>query len=280
VYYIRRAGWIISSVAVLSSIIVYPIKSARGIVLEQTAVNLSGPPEDRRWMLVDQEGIFLSQRRLPKLALFVPRFENGDIVVEAPGLPALRIGRWSGQDDWISVQLWHDRLDLPHPDTSYDEWFSSFLNYPCRLVYLPDSVVRPVEPPFHQSPWRVSLADGYPLLIAGQSSLDLLNEKLSTPVYMDRFRPNLVIDGLTAHEEDHWREIRIGDVELSVVKPCARCSTVLVNPLTAERGVEPLRTLAQYRRSAQKVMFAQNALVKTPGLLRVGMTVHVNEALS
>jgi uncharacterized protein YcbX len=262
---------------VLSQIFVYPIKSARGIAVSEAPVDVSGPLQDRRWMLVDNDGLFLSQRRLPRMALISPHFEGGNLIVAAPNMPSLKIRSWSGEGNWIPVRLWRDHLQLPHPNPEYSEWFSSYLGQPCRLVYLPPTVVRPVEPPFDNSDWRVSLADGYPLLLVTQASLDLLNERLPVPVTMERFRPNLVIAGASAHEEDQWRRLRIGQAELAVVKPCARCSIVLVNPDTGERGIEPLQTLARYRRSPQKVLFAQNALVTAPGLLQTGLPVQVLE---
>jgi uncharacterized protein YcbX len=264
---------------VLSEIWIYPIKSARGVAVNETRLDVSGPVRDRRWMLVDDDGLFLSQRRLPRMALLSPRLEGDDLVVDAPDMPLLLIPSWSGEGDWISVRLWRDQLQLPHPDLRYSQWFSSFLGQSCRLVYLPPTVVRGVEPPYNSRPWRVSLADGYPLLLVGQGSLDLLNEKLRVPVRMQRFRPNLVIGEATAHEEDCWRRLRIGEVELAVVKPCARCSIVLLDPNTAERGVEPLRTLARYRRQPQRVLFAQNALIITPGVLRVDLPIEVLETI-
>jgi uncharacterized protein len=265
---------------VLSQIFIYPIKSARGIAVNETPVDISGPLQDRRWMLVDSEGLFLSQRRLPKMTLLSPRFEGNDLVVEAPDMPPLVIRRWSGEGDWIPVRLWQDQLQLPHPNRSYSEWFSSYLGQTCRLVHLPPTVVRGVEPPYDNPNWRVSLADGYPLLLVTQASLDLLNERLPAPVTMERFRPNLVITGAAAHEEDGWPYLRIGNVEMAIVKPCARCSIVLVDPNTGGRSLEPLQTLARYRRKPQKVLFAQNALITTPGLLRTGLSVEVLEAVN
>lgn len=257
----------------LSQIFIYPIKSARGIALSETQLDTSGPLQDRRWMVVDDHGVFLSQRKLPRMVLIEPHLEESDLVLTAPGMSPLRIPRWSGQGDWIPVQIWRDHLELPHPDQAYSDWFSSFLGRPCRLVYLPDEINRHVEPPFEDPKWRVSLADGYPLLIATQASLDLLNTKLPSPIAMEHFRPNLVIAGATPHAEDSWTNIEIGPVRLAIVKPCARCSTVLVDPATAKVGTEPLKTLASYRRLPRSVMFGQNALVVTPGQLQVGSAV-------
>jgi uncharacterized protein YcbX len=187
----------------------------------------------------------------------------------------LHIPRWSGEGEWIPVRIWRDHLQLPHPDQRYSDWFSSFLGQPCRLVYLPGEITRCVEPPFNDPKWRVSLADGYPLLIVTQASLDLLNAQLPSPLGIEHFRPNLVIAGTTPHAEDSWTNIQIDSVRLAIVKPCARCSTVLVDPATANVGIEPLRTLAEYRRISGSVMFGQNALVVTPGQLSVGSAVEI-----
>jgi len=260
----------------LSQIFIYPIKSAKGIAVSETNVDTSGPLQDRRWMLVDENGVFLSQRKLPRMVQIEPRFDGADLVVTAPGMSPLRIASWSGEGEWVPAQVWGDYLNLPHPDQNYSDWFSAFLGRPCRLVHLPDEVVRPVEAPFEDPKWRVSLADGFPLLIATQESLDLLNTKLLSPIGIERFRPNLVVSGATPHVEDSWADLRIGSVQLTIVKPCARCSIVLVDPATAKVGIEPLRTLAQYRRMPHSVMFAQNALVVRPGALQVGTTVEIS----
>jgi uncharacterized protein YcbX len=261
----------------LDHIVVYPIKSARGTPLTEAELDTTGPVLDRRWMLVDKDGRFLSQRRIAALALITPRFGGGALTVAAPGLAPLAISAWQGEGEWIPVRLWRDHLTLPAPSSDYDEWFSTALRETCRLVHLPSSVLRPVEAPFDRDPWRVSLADAYPLLVLGQGSIDTLNEKLPEPIEFDRFRPNFVIGNIQPHEEDSWKKIRVGDVEIAVVKPCARCSTVLVDQATGERGLEPLRTLAQYRRKPTSVVFAQNGLVTKPGLVRVGDPVIVLE---
>ncbi len=262
----------------LSQLFIYPIKSVKGIAVSEMQLDTSGPLQDRRWMLVDEEGLFLSQRKLPRMVLIEPRFEGSDIVLTAPGMSPLLIPQWSGQGQWIPVRIWGDDLTLPHPDQTYSDWFTSFLGRPCRLVHLPGTVTRNVEPPFQDPQWRVSLADGYPLLVLTQAALDLLNSKLTSPITMERFRPNLVITGTAPHAEDTWDKIQIRSVQLAVVKPCARCSIVLVDPATAQSGVEPLRTLAQYRGMSRGVMFGQNALVVNPGRLQVGTPVEIAEA--
>jgi uncharacterized protein len=256
----------------LSKIFVYPIKSIRGIEVDRVRVDLSGPQRDRRWMLVDEYGLCLTQRVQPRMTLAIPRLEGEDMVIEAPGMPLLHICKWSGEGERIPVRIWHDELELPHPDPAYSKWFSAFLRQRCRLVHLPDSIVRPVEAPFAQAPWRVSLADSFPLLLIGQASLDQLNHRLPEPVSMARFRPNLVIGDSAPHQEDGWQKLYCGDVEMGIAKPCVRCAIPLVDPLRAETGIEPLRTLATYRRKpdSSKVLFGQKAVVVKPGTLRVG----------
>jgi uncharacterized protein len=261
----------------VSQLFVYPIKSTRGIAVEEILLETAGPVRDRRWMLVDENGRFLTQRILPRMTLIAPRFAGDDLIVEAPGMPALTINSWSGEGEWIPVQIWRDELRLPHPDPSYSNWFSSFLGQSSRLIHLPDSAIRPVEAPYNQPPWRVSLADSFPLLAIGQASLDLLNTKLQTPVPMARFRPNLVVVGSEPHEEDRWRRVRIGEVELAFVKLCTRCAIPQVDPDTGETGLEPLQTLARYRRPERKVLFGHKGLVTTPGVLRVGDKIEVLE---
>jgi uncharacterized protein len=259
----------------LSRIFVYPIKSARGIEVEQTELDLSGPVRDRRWMLVNDDGVAITQRTQPRMVLMTPRLEGDELAVEAPRMTPLQIRSWTGEGEWVRVRIWDDELRVPHPDPAYSEWFSSFLGQSCRLVHLPGAVVRPVQPPHNEAPWRVSLADAYPLLVLGQASLDLLNQKLKDPITIERFRPNVVIEGAAPHEEDRWRRVRVGEVELTCVKACIRCAIPLVDPATAKTGIEPLRTLAQYRKLPDKVQFGQNALVVTPGVLKVGAPVQV-----
>jgi MOSC domain-containing protein len=265
----------------VSQLFIYPIKSARGIAVKELPVDVSGPIRDRRWMLVDEGGHCLTQRQLPRMALIAPRFEGDDLIVEGPGMPPLRIERRLSVGEWLDVRLFFEEpLRLPHLDPSYSEWFSSFLGQACRLMHLPDDVVRPMEPPFDRPPWRMSLADSFPLLAISQAALDLLNSKLPEPVTMARFRPNIVIAESEPHEEDRWRRIRAGEVELALVKLCARCAIPQVDPATGATGLEPLQTLAKYRRPDKKVLFGHKGLVTAPGTLRVGDNIEVLERIT
>ena len=158
-----------------------------------------------------------------------------------------------------------------------DRWFGDFLGVRCRLVYMPDDVIRPVDPRYARSGDRVGFTDGFPLLLFSEASLADLNSRLPEPVTEDRFRPNLVASGCAAFAEDGWSGLRIGAVELRVSKPCSRCAITTVDQNTGERGSEPLRTLARYRKAKDKVMFGQNLAHDTPGELAVGDRIEILE---
>lgn len=149
-------------------------------------------------------------------------------------------------------------------------WFSDFLGMELDLVVMPESSERKMDSRYAVQKESVSFADGMPYVLIGQSSLDDLNQRLNEPVGMDRFRPNLVFSGGEAYAEDQFKQLQIGEVGFQVVKPCARCVLITVNQQTAEKGKEPLATLATYRTVNNKVYFGQNAVSLTPGIVRVG----------
>jgi uncharacterized protein YcbX len=173
--------------------------------------------------------------------------------------------------------VWSDRCAAQRGDPSADAWLSDFLGHACRLVFMPDEGVRPVDPRYAQPQDRTAFSDGFPLLLISQPSLDDLNSRLVEPLPMLRFRPNLVVEGCAPYAEDDWRHIRIGDLPLRVVKPCSRCKITTVDPYTAETGSEPLRTLASYRRQGKQVYFGQNLIHDRPGELALDMPVEVLE---
>lgn len=263
--------------ATLSQVYVYPIKSAGGISLEAAAVDGRGLRHDRRWMLVDADGYFMSQRRFPRMALISVRLLPEYLVVEAPRTDALYLPLHPGPTDLVPVRIWGDLVGGSPVGEKADFWFSSFLGTPCRLVYMPDGVVRPVDQEYGGAGDHVGFADGFPFLLVSEASLGDLNGKLRDPLPVDRFRPNLVVKGSGPFAEDGWRKLRIGEVSFRVVKPCARCSIVTVDQQTGERGREPLRTLARYRRIDNAVYFGQNLIHDSPGTVRVGDAVEILE---
>lgn len=266
----------------LSRVYTYPVKSCGGIAVEQVALDDRGLRHDRRWMLVDGEGRFLSQRRLPEMALISASFHGDSLLLDAPGLSTLALPLEPAPSDLgprIPVGIFEDRTWGSAVGTEAHRWFGSFLGMECRLVYMPDDIVRPVDPRYAQKQDRVSFADRFPLLLLAEASLTDLNSRLKVPVTEDRFRPNLVVSGGEAFGEDGWRRLRIGENGLRVTKPCARCAITIVDQATGIKGAEPLRTLSRYRRRDNKVMFGQNLAHDDPGELTVGDRVEVVEAV-
>lgn len=262
----------------VSELWIYPIKSCRGIAVESLQLEDRGPRNDRRWMLVDNDGVFISQRTVPRLALVDVALAGDDVLVSTPGTSPLRLSvpRQSPEEP---CTIWDDTVPLRYTDEAANEWFSSLLQIDCRLMYMPVSTQRVVDPTYSPERRLVSLADAFPLLLIGQASLDLLNEKLiakgEDAVPMKRFRPNVVVAGATPHAEDEWQRIDIGGSMYDVVKPCARCSTTTVDTTTGIPGKEPLRTLAEYRKRGSKVMFGQNVIHATQSVVRVNDVVSV-----
>jgi uncharacterized protein len=257
----------------LTGINIYPIKSARGISLLEWETDAFGLRYDRRWMVVDDTGTFITQRNHPRMALVDVRVGNGVLQIDAPGMPTLVTPLQPAAAVVTQVVVWN----FSGPSTWLGEapalWFTEFLGVTCSLVHIGDDVVRPANPLFAPRSTRLSFADGYPILLISEESLADLNNRLSQPIPMNRFRPNLVVAGAEAYAEDGWEKIDVGGLPFRVVKPCPRCVITTTDQATAERGREPLRTLATYRRVDGEVMFGQNVVHETTGKLRIGDTV-------
>lgn len=262
----------------VSELYVYPIKSARGIALERAQLDARGFQHDRRWMLVDEANHFISQREAHALALVDVALAGNALNLRAPGMPPLRIA-FNVDGPSLRCRIWRDEVTATATSPEADEWFSSFLGRTCRLVYMPDETRRIVDRSYVADERIVGFADAFPLLIIGQGSLNALNAKLiargEAAVTMRRFRPNLVIADTAPHDEDAWRRIRVGAVDVDVVKPCARCVITTVDVQTAVAGREPLRTLSTYRKQGSKVLFGQNAVHRQLGEIAVGDIVTV-----
>jgi uncharacterized protein YcbX len=190
--------------------------------------------------------------------------------LEAPGMPLLRVTPTDGGPR-TEVAIWRDRVMAVDQGAVAAEWFSTYLSVPVRLMRLPADSVRPVDPLFAPGPEdQVGFADAFPLLLISEESLDDLNSRLAEPLPMNRFRPNVVIRGAGAYAEDGWAEVRVGQVTCHAVKACARCVIITTDQRTAARGVEPLETLASYRRVPRGVLFGQNLVHTAPGHIAVG----------
>lgn len=261
----------------LAALYRYPVKSLAGEAFGALDVDARGFLLDRHWMVVDAEGRFLTQRELPRMVLIGTHVtEHGALQLRAPRMPDLTVLRHA-TDARVEVVVWNDTVTAAPSDPAADAWLSDFLDTPCRLVHFPDDSSRAVDPAFAATDDQVGFADGFPFMLISQASLDDLNSRLDTPVPMHRFRPSLVVAGCAPYAEDGWRVLRIGNIRFRVVKPCARCAIPSVDPDTAARGKEPLRTLAMYRRQGSQVMFGQNLVHEGRGRLEVGMAVEVLE---
>ncbi|WP_437317310.1 MOSC domain-containing protein [Sorangium sp. So ce385] len=267
----------------LSAIHIYPVKGCRGLALDAATVDELGLAGDRRFMIIDPEGKPLTQRPLPRMALIEAQLSEGELTLGAAGRSPVSVPRASQSAQGarlLTVEVWSSTGLLA--EDCGDEvaaWLSDFLEHPARLVrageafrrpVLKDSVARPED--------VVSFADEFPLLVISEASLADLNAHLegrgAAALPMDRFRPSLVVSGCAAFDEDRWGRVRIGELVLRAGGPCARCVVTTTDQRTAERGPEPLRTLATYRRDPQKpgdVNFGQNYIHETKsGALRVG----------
>ncbi len=265
----------IESAMRVSSITIYPIKSCRGISLQSAIVEERGLRYDRRWMLVDENNSFLSQRKHPKMSLIDIAIRENSLFVSAPKMESISIPLQSEEKENISVTIWDDIVSAIEADEIISEWFSDFLHTDCKLVFQPDESIRTVDAKYARANEHTSFADAFPFLIISDSSLDALNKKLSLPVPMNRFRPNITISGCEPFAEDLWKKIRINNILFSLVKPCARCVVTTIDQVSGETGKEPLRTLSEFRTFNNKVMFGQNAITDTVGEIFIGNAVEI-----
>lgn len=260
----------------LSELWHYPVKSLRGIQQQSLAVDGQGFQYDRHWMLVDTNGKFLSQRVLPRMALINTAIEQNQLRLSAPQQEDLLIPLAEHNGQNIPVTIWRDQCNAQSVSHAADFWLSDFLKHNCRLVYLPEAEKRRVDPAYALPTDRVEFADGYPFMLISQASLDDLNTRLQQPMSMQRFRPNLVIDGCAPYAEDHWKQIKIGDLYFRLVKSCARCNIPTVDIASGTyAGDEPIKTLSTYRMQEGKIMLGQNLLHDGGGRLEVGMPVEI-----
>lgn len=260
----------------ISSLLYYPVKACRGFEVESADVERMGLQNDRRLMVVTPEGKFLTQREYPRLALVTPKLKNGTLELSAPDCDSMQFGiQKSGT--CLSVNVWESKgIQAIDQGEEAAQWFSDWLGTHVRLVHIADGYKRLVN-----EKWMVhaddhtGFADGYPILLTSEEGLADLNSHLESPVPMNRFRPNIVVKGCDPFAEDTWNRIRIGHVELAVVKPCARCEVTTIDKETLERSKEPLKTLGKYRKQKLGAIFGQNVIPLNEGSLRLGMNVEV-----
>lgn len=263
----------------LSELWIYPIKSLGGISLTQAQVTDRGLEHDRRWLLVDENGTFLSQREHSILALFQPEMRTSGMVITYRKTGSfIEVPLHYTKDQALfTVTVWDDSIQAFEVDAAISAWFSQILGFSARLVYMPHDSHRKVDADYAISPSDItSFSDAYPFLIIGQSSLDDLNTRLKNPITMNRFRPNFVFTGGEPYEEDTWIQFNIGALLFYGVKPCGRC---VMTTIDQEKGIvsgkEPLKTLAKYRMSGNNVLFGQNLIAASLGLVSVGNSITI-----
>ncbi len=261
----------------ITGIFIYPVKSLRGIARTSAKLEKRGFQYDRRWMLVDSAGVFISQREIPEMALLTTEITDTHLVIRhatksfEPLFVPLQAPTHA---EPLRVQVWDDTCDALAMSATADKWLTKALQATCRLVYMPDDSLRHTDPTYTQPTDIVSFADGYPILIIGEASMADLNQRLNEPVQMNRFRPSLIFSGGTPFAEDNWHTFQIGNLSFRGTKPCGRCIMTTINQETAEVGSEPLKTLASYRLAGKKILFGMNVCwnvqADTNAILTVG----------
>uniref|UniRef100_A0AAU3H5C1 MOSC domain-containing protein n=1 Tax=Streptomyces sp. NBC_01401 TaxID=2903854 RepID=A0AAU3H5C1_9ACTN len=268
---------------VLGAAYVHPVKSLAACVADTVAVEPWGLAGDRRWMLIDEGNRVVTQRQQPRMALLSAEpLPGGGVALSAPGRPSLTV-EVPDPARTVVAELHRSKVTVAVAGSAAHAWFSTCLGAEVRLVHLDaPSHRRPVDPAFARPGETVSLADGFPLLLTTRASLDALNSLVAQgdhpqegPLPMDRFRPNVVVDGTAPWAEDGWERIAIGEVAFRVAKPCGRCVITTTDQRTAARGKEPLHTLARHRRDGRHLLFGQNLIPEGTGVIRVGDPVRV-----
>lgn len=226
-------------------------------------------------MLADESGLFLSQRKVPAMALIEVALGQVQLTVSAPGMERLAIPLDPEPQATVRTTIWGDLVDAQPYGDETNSWFSTFLGLSCRLVKFPDRARRTVDTRYAKLGEHTAFADAYPFLAISEASLADLNTRLEHALPMNRFRPNIVLAGCEAFAEDTWRSFRIGAVTFRAAKPCARCRVTTIDQLSGIPGNEPLRTLSQYRSRGTSVIFGQNLLHSGSGSVSVGDTVHI-----
>lgn len=253
----------------VSRLFIYPIKSCAGVEVTSLSFDQCGPVGDRRFMVVNPDGRFITQRTHPEMAFIQPLYRNGVLHISAPEMPVLEVAL-QGAESVLNVSVWDDSVPGADCGDTAGEWFSAVLKTPCRLVRVFDGTARQVNRKYASEGEWVGFADGFPVLVTVQESLDVLSQAVNRTIEMERFRPNVVISGATAFAERQWQSIQVAGGSLALCKPCERCVIPTRNLKTQEREGDVLEALKQYCRLDGKIIFGQNALVRGISELTVG----------
>lgn len=260
----------------VSELATYPVKSFAQNKHDSIILDEFGFKNDRRWMVVDPDGIMITQRVQPRMCLVKSLVLEDELVLSASGMDDLHI-HTKEQNRSMKVKVWDDYCSAVYCGDEATKWLSSFLGIPARLVFFPDSEKRQVDMNFVPAGVHTAFSDGFPILLLSSASIEFINEKLDIAVDSKRFRPNLVISGCEPFAEDNWKVIEINNIRFTIVKPCSRCSIPGIIPETAERDTEINKILAEYRRTDNKVYVGQNVVGEKQGNIEVGMPVTILE---
>ena len=260
---------------VISQLAIYPVKSMRQIQLKKSALQFGGLKYDRRWMVIDTDGVMLTQREVVRLCLIQPELLNpeidGGLKLSAANMPEIEINVPDGSIT-CKAKVWDDECNAYDAGDEVADWLSQFIEIECRLVYFPDDEIRIVDQDYAQPNDHTAFSDGFPILLISQASLDDLNSRMDEAIPMARFRPNIVVSGCEAFAEDDWKQLTVGDIGLRIVKPCSRCIVPNVDIDSAERNKEPAKTLSSYRKRNNKIFFGQNVVADGVSEIELGMT--------
>ncbi len=261
----------------VSQLFIYPIKSLGGFQVPSAQLTDRGFKHDRRWMLVDEQNQFLTQREYPVMCLLQTSIENNMLKVldKRDTADYIYVPLVYEVTPTINVKVWDDECQAQEVNEEANKWFSHKLAMPCRLVYMPDISKRRVDERFAKEQEITAFSDGYPLLIIGQASLDDLNSRLPQPLPVDRFRPNIVYTGGTPYAEDSMAHFKINNINFYGVKLCARCNVTTINQQNASKSKEPLKSLAAFRQKNNKIYFGQNLLFHQTGTITAGDAIEV-----
>lgn len=262
-------------ITTLSGIHVYPVKALGGIALPEAQITPRGLRHDRRFLVIDRDGDFITQREQPKMATVWMEIDRGELVFSAPDVDSIAVPVEPPEQPARMVAIWSSHVPAHPVSAEADAWLSAYLECDAQLVYMPDSSERRINPDHAPNGELVSFADGYPLLIASEASLADLNQRIvannGRAIPMNRFRPNLVITGCEAYAEDRLGEVRIGDAVFRAVKRCTRCQVTTTDQASGVVvGPEPLQTLATYRDTPNGVIFGMNLIPVNQAVLRIG----------
>jgi len=264
----------------VSQLFIYPVKSLAGIAMQETKVEKKGLQYDRRWMLADSNMKHMTQRKFKKMALLQPHIEGVMMHIRHKHDESIQFSfnMTDHLSEELTVTVWDQPCMAHEVSKEASAWFSENLGASSQLVYMPDNSVRPTDPDYSaDADDQVSFADGYPLLILDQASLDLISERSGQHIPVDRFRPNVVITGGHAHIEDELKRLSIGELDFHGAKPCTRCIMTTIDQETGQGGQEPLKTLATYRSLGNKIQFGMNLIPMDLGSIRVGDALTVKE---